>query len=177
MSYAEIGNWIENIVGGTLVGIAVVIVGVITFIVMLIDYLVGSLAYYKVLKLMNYVHPVAAWIPIWGEFAIADCLDVNSYNEVSPLEGIDKKTFRWFNILSRLTLYIPALGAVLTFLINLYGYSVTYTSIISTLNRESIISKSRRIWGILSSLFPIIFYIQVFCVDGNAYRMSKSNSF
>jgi len=142
-------------------------------VIVLLDYLIGSFAYYKALKLYEYKYPIAAWVPFWSEFAISDCFSEEEYQEATFLEGVTKSAFRWHSVL-RLGVYtIPIFGQILAFITSTIGYGITYMVIIKNLNNEPEYTLKRKVLGYISSWVSIIFYIQMFMVDSSKVDRSK----
>lgn len=139
-------------------------------IIVLIDYIIGSVAYYKALKLYGYKYAFAAWVPFWDEYALADCFSEKDYEEVNFIEGLTHDTFKWYAILKIPIGMIPIIGQICAFIVMTIGCGITYMVIIKTLNDEPGYSSTRKILGYVASVLPIIFYIQMFMIDGKKAR-------
>ena len=129
--------------------------GFIFSFVFLIFYGLTAFSYQKIFKAYGYQHPGYAWIPFYRLYILADltCGDVFKLGEFE----IEKKIFLWWWIITYVIAFIPFVGSLISFILNVLCLGYCHHEGIKKVDP----TYDSVVLSYLSSLLPLILWILV----------------
>ena len=129
--------------------------GFFSFILLLLLYGLTALCYQKIFKAYGYAHPGYAWIPFYRLYILAD-LTCDSTFKFADFE-IEKKIFVWWWIIAYVIAYVPFVGGIVSFILNIICLGFCYDEGIKKLDP----TYDSKVLSYVSTVFPIVFWFVV----------------
>lgn len=152
-AYAALG-----VFGGMMIGVAI-----FALIIAIAVYVVSSLAYMKAMKMCNYAHPVAAWIPFWRDYAIADT-SCDGRDTVSlfglPCPALLLKLYWLITLALSFVLSGSSIGNLLVYIINAIFLAQIFITLFARFEGKE--EPDCRVIGIVAGLLPIVAWVKFF---------------
>lgn len=125
--------------------------------VLLAAYIVSSIAYRRVMLACNYTHPVAAWIPLWREWAIAACATGAEKSVALAGVSIPAVIVKLWYPLYHLVRYVPVVGRAISYPLCVLARAWIFTVLFAKLQRKELHECVGL--GVVSGFFPIIAWV------------------
>ena len=137
----------------------IIAIYLIMLLIALIVWLVSCMAHYKMFKMMNYQYPIAAWIPYWRSYALADVVVGKEKQIIVFGLKVPATLFKLYWLVSfALALVIPGIGSIISFILTSLCVGICYGRIYSVLEKEPI--EDCLVLGIVSGFIRIIAVIK-----------------
>ena len=116
--------------------------------------IISCVAHYKMLNMLGYANPIAAWIPIWNMYAIPDL--VVGKEESMPVFGmkVPATLFKLYWLVSFGLGFVPVIGTLCSIVLNGICLGVCYGCIYSALDGKEY--DDCEVLGLVSGFFGII---------------------
>lgn len=150
MDYESLSKVIAGF--GAIFGVMIIF----TIILALIVYVITSLANTRVLKYFNHKNTWGAWIPVYNQICLAECMSEDMDGNVTIFgKAVPKKYFRLWPLIPFVCGFISGnIAYYLSLVVSLIGSVIVYKNLLS---RES--KREETGLAILSSLFGIVWVV------------------
>lgn len=145
-----------GVFGGMMIGVAI-----FALIIAIAIYVVSSLAYMKAMKMSGYAYPVAAWVPFWRDYAIADTAcagqdPVSLFGLSCP--ALLLKLYWLITLALSFVLNGSSVGNILVYIVNALFLAQIFTTLFARFEGKE--EADCRVIGIVSGLLPIVAWVK-----------------